>query len=319
MKRTIKYNILEGDPNFISSNNIWVDKDKNSGKIKGLKIRDPEGTFRNIVDTQTPLQSILKESKVEYAELSFYKDVLDQEEVLKKYEALPNEDGILKYSVLFSAFVGSTQKKFDKELVYYLPKVELDSTGSSTPNLFAGWYSIREIEELIIPDSYTGQFSTFFYNSSSLQRIRKKIKLLPNIINVDNAFQGCSSLKEFPLEDTRNIQSMKGFLTGCYSLTNITLDLSSIAGPTYAEIFKGSNGSEYLTDVTIRGTIYVNLSYLVFGYCNNLTVNSLLSIINALADYSNGETHKAILGPTNLAKLSQEQIQIATNKNWTLS
>ena len=46
-----------------------------------------------------------------------------------------------------------------------------------------------------------------------------------------------------------------------------------------------------------------------------LTVTSLLSLLNALADGAN-KTCK--IGTKNLAKLTEEQIAIATNKGWEL-
>lgn len=50
-----------------------------------------------------------------------------------------------------------------------------------------------------------------------------------------------------------------------------------------------------------------------------LTVESMVQILGALAD-NTGATAKALtLGTTNLEKLTDEQIAIATNKNWTLA
>ena len=52
---------------------------------------------------------------------------------------------------------------------------------------------------------------------------------------------------------------------------------------------------------------------------NNLTVDSMVAMFNSLKDLT-GETTKTLtLGNTNLAKLSDEQKEIATSKNWTLA
>ena len=51
---------------------------------------------------------------------------------------------------------------------------------------------------------------------------------------------------------------------------------------------------------------------------NNLTVESLISVLNALPQLSEGESHYIQLGSTNIAKLTSDQIAIATNKGWTL-
>lgn len=50
--------------------------------------------------------------------------------------------------------------------------------------------------------------------------------------------------------------------------------------------------------------------------CPKLTVDSLLSLLNALADGVTDKTCK--IGTTNLAKLTEEQKAIATDKGWTL-
>ena len=53
---------------------------------------------------------------------------------------------------------------------------------------------------------------------------------------------------------------------------------------------------------------------------SSLTVDSLLSLFNALKDYSSeGGTYTCTIGSTNLAKLTDEQKAIATNKGWTLA
>ena len=54
--------------------------------------------------------------------------------------------------------------------------------------------------------------------------------------------------------------------------------------------------------------------------CKKLTHDSLMSIINALKDYSGSSTTKiCTLGADNLAKLTDEEKAIATQKGWTLA
>ena len=51
---------------------------------------------------------------------------------------------------------------------------------------------------------------------------------------------------------------------------------------------------------------------------NHLTVESLMSIINALADRTGMDSNTLSLGSAHLAKLTPEQIKIAIDKNWTV-
>ncbi len=55
--------------------------------------------------------------------------------------------------------------------------------------------------------------------------------------------------------------------------------------------------------------------------CIRLNYETLLRFIDALQDFSADTegTHTIVLGATNLAKLTEEEIAIATNKNWTMS
>ncbi len=72
-----------------------------------------------------------------------------------------------------------------------------------------------------------------------------------------------------------------------------------------------------LMDIKITGTIGDDID---FGSCTKLTQGSLISIINALKDYSAlGTTCILTLGATNLEKLTDEEKALATQKGWTLA
>lgn len=84
-----------------------------------------------------------------------------------------------------------------------------------------------------------------------------------------------------------------------------------------------------LSNLTYLGGFYMRNSWTdtLYGLakCPNLTVESLVNVLNALYDFTgNGETPtsnegKLALGAAHLAKLTDEQKAIATNKGWTLS
>ena len=55
------------------------------------------------------------------------------------------------------------------------------------------------------------------------------------------------------------------------------------------------------------------------SYCNALSHDSLMNIINALKDYSgSGTTYTITFGSTNIAKLTEAEIAIANNKGWDI-
>ena len=78
------------------------------------------------------------------------------------------------------------------------------------------------------------------------------------------------------------------------------------------------NSCSALVDLNIVGTI--NAIGLNVSYSKLLSHDSLMSIINALADKTGvSDTWKVTLGATTLAKLTAEEIAIAEGKGWTLA
>lgn len=77
-------------------------------------------------------------------------------------------------------------------------------------------------------------------------------------------------------------------------------------------------GMNALKNIVVEGTIGNNNWNLSMS--TNLTHASLMSIINALKDFSGTtETRSITFGATNLAKLTDEEIAMATEKGWTLA
>ena len=93
-----------------------------------------------------------------------------------------------------------------------------------------------------------------------------------------------------------------------------SLDISNVTG--YISTFYLNYALE---NITFAGTVKVDLS---FVYSKKLTHESLMSIINALYDFSgdtSGTVHTLKLGETNLAKLTQAEKDIMTQKGWQYS
>lgn len=75
--------------------------------------------------------------------------------------------------------------------------------------------------------------------------------------------------------------------------------------------------SSKLENLTIEGTIGQN-GFSVSG-CDKLTHDSLMSIVNALKDYSedtSGTEYIVTLGSTNIAKLTDEELESIETKGW---
>ena len=76
------------------------------------------------------------------------------------------------------------------------------------------------------------------------------------------------------------------------------------------------NGCYELENIVVEGNILQDIN---FSYSSKLTHDSLMSIINALVDNTEGTTLTCTLGAANLAKLTDGEKAIATEKGWTLA
>lgn len=79
------------------------------------------------------------------------------------------------------------------------------------------------------------------------------------------------------------------------------------------------NGCSGLKNLIFKSTVKINNNNLDFTKSTLLTVESLLNLLNALEDNTGGTQYTLKLGSTNLAKLTDEQKQIAYDKNIALS
>ena len=128
-------------------------------------------------------------------------------------------------------------------------------------------------------------------------------------------FSYCTALTTIPEIDTSKGIVFSGMFTRCNNLTTIPkLNMSGLTTTIY-QVFAGCYA---LKNVTFEGTIPVRGNSSVFSSCSQLTVDSLMSFINALTNMSDTATYTITIGSTNLAKLTDEQIQIATDKKITL-
>ena len=131
-------------------------------------------------------------------------------------------------------------------------------------------------------------------------------------LNIASMFYGCTSLVTAPSFDTSMAYGdVSGMFWECYSLETIPeYDFSNITGST-SGIFSGCRA---LTNV--GGFIGLKVST-YFGD-SPLTHDSLMNIITKAADVNkNPQTLTFHLG--NLAKLTDEEKAVATNKGWTLA
>ena len=132
---------------------------------------------------------------------------------------------------------------------------------------------------------------------------------------------GCLFSKHFGVLDFSKCTNMNNLFYGHnsapsgYSVETIDELISSETTKFHATAFQNAIN---LTNMSVSGVI-ANNGFDV-SYCPKLTHDSLMSIINALKDYSGtGTTHTVTFGTTNTAKLTDTEKAIATQKGWTLA
>jgi surface protein len=203
-----------------------------------------------------------------------------------------------------------------------------------------------------VPQFNTSKVTDMSYMFNTCNKITK-IPLFDTtkVTNMQSIFSNCSNLINVPLLDTSKVTLMSSMFDGCISLTNIpALDTSNViqasrmfSNDTKIETIPKLNANKIIDITSIlsycRGlknfgglenlgmaystTVGQNSSsYSLFlDSCENLTHDSLMNVINNLYDIATKgcKAQKLILGTTNLAKLTEEEIAIATNKGWNVT
>lgn len=147
-----------------------------------------------------------------------------------------------------------------------------------------------------------------------------------NVTSMLAMFERCSSLKQIPLLNTKNCTSMGQIFNECTSLDTVPmLDASKLMMS--QGIFRGCSSL-----VTLGGLKNLGMGYGTGWNANDpsltlnlsdsplLTHDSLMNVINNLYDIkSKGVKQQTLqLGDANKAKLTAEEIAIATNKGWNI-
>lgn len=188
------------------------------------------------------------------------------------------------------------------------------------------------VTEFTTPSSWSEIRNGCFYNCKSL----KSINISDNITSINHsAFQSCESLEYVTIPDSV-VNFGWGAFYLCYKIKSVILSKNISNLPDC--VFQNCNSLKTINIpkslISIYTTAFKKCTVLEFvtiedGFnCNNLdlsastlySVETLVAMLEALADRSAETTaYTLTLGSTNLAKLTDEQIAIATDKNWTLA
>ena len=134
--------------------------------------------------------------------------------------------------------------------------------------------------------------------------------------SVSQMFAYAAYLTRVGVFDTRKAGSLQMMFYGCTKL--VTIDKLILKDDGSQNVQNAFYNVAALENITIEGKI--GYSGLALNTAPKLTHESLMSFINALYDFSaTGGTYTATFGSTNLAKLTDAEKAIATQKGWTLA
>ena len=164
------------------------------------------------------------------------------------------------------------------------------------------------VTEFVVPSEWTMLRQGVFNACKNLI----SITIPNNITSIEaTAFSSCSKLKSVVI--SVGVTAIKGSaFYGCVALTDITIPntVTIISAGVFTNCSK-------LTNVTLGDNF--NCNGLDLSSSTKYSVDTLVAMLTALADRTGQTAYTLKLGAKNLAKLSDEQKAIATDKNWTLA
>ena len=198
-----------------------------------------------------------------------------------------------------------------------------------TSNVTDMAYMFNNCSSLInIPQLNTSKVTSMaymFYNCNSLQTI--PLIDTSNVNTMSNMIFYCNSLLEIPKINTSNVTDMSSAIRNCDKLTTIPqLDAGKVERiiGNFASLFALQNFGGLL-NIGQAYSITASNNYSLYKYdlssCQKLTHDSLMNVINNLYDIATKgvKTQQLVLGNTNLAKLTTEEVAIGTSKGWSIS
>ena len=232
------------------------------------------------------------------------------------------------------------------DLVSYLTTVDLSNFDTSNYTnmyqMFYGFTALKNIDVSGFNTSKVTDMTNMFNQCSSLITLDLSSFNTTNVQYMNLMFNECRSLTSLDLSnfDTSNVTNMYSMFNLCYSLT--TLDLSSfntskvtdmsdmfklcysltsldLSNLDTSKVTKMSNmfyDCSKLSNLTLGTNWASNLKISSFdlSYCP-LTHESAVDVINKLAARSNSPVIKF----SNQVGLYQSEIDVATNKGWSVS
>ena len=188
-----------------------------------------------------------------------------------------------------------------------LESIPLLDTGNVTSmyGLFYNCNALTSVPQL--NTSKVTNMSSMFYNCNKLTTIPQLNT--SNVTTMDSMFYKCSLLTTVPLYDTSKVKNMSQMFWHCSDLQTVpAFDCSNVTNMN--NIFASCYSLKSILMTNIGVSLDISASTL-------FDREDLVLILNNLKTVTTTKTLR--MGATNLAKLTDEDKLIATNKGWTLA
>ena len=212
----------------------------------------------------------------------------------------------------FDVEIGSGVTSIGKYAFYHavIPTLTFTEDSSLTTMKEYALYSITFENDIVLPNTITS-WGKYTLNKSSGKKV--SFQKGCNLPSMGSYAFWTTKFTELELPD--GLQTLSGntyVIKDNTELTRIWIPKSITTAIPANAIF--GNGS--LTTIELEDGFNISAN---FSSCTYLTAECMEKMFLALKNL-NGQTAKSLtLGLDNLAKLTQSQLEIATNKNWTLS
>jgi surface protein len=255
---------------------------------------------RNMTNLPDAVESVPQKIGAELEELT----------ITQNGEYLPQE-GVDGFSKVVAEFDTSS-----------LPKVRLSSLRINNDCIDENGYWAGELIDTSECTNLTDSFSRI----TKLKQLNVSNWNISNITSLRGTFYACNNLEYLDVSnwDVSKVTDMYGIFDNCgvKSFDFSKWDISNVNNISY---FGANKTLTFIGGRTIDEVLVDNIKCLnglrrsFYVYSKALDRASLRALINGLADLTGQTVQTLTLGSTLMAKLTEEDIAIAVNKNWNLA
>lgn len=284
-----------------------------TGTTDQINAQDFSNQILNIPSGENTLKNLLDATQSTYCLFSGYKGTSvdnliqfdDTENVTNMSRIFGNCTNLTTIPLL------NTSKVTDMSYMVYsctnlttIPSLDTSNV-TDMSNMFSGCNGLTSIP-LLNTSNVINMYSTFSNcrNLTSIPQLNTS-----NVTNMSQIFYGCSNLTTIPLLNTTSVSDTSYMFYSCYNLTTVpTIDVNNVSNMDY--MFRLCSNLKSILMTNIGANLDISSS-------TKFERSDLLVILNNLKTVTNAKT--LTMGADNLAKLTEEDKLIATNKGWTLA